>query len=133
MEYNGPNLKLYDSVLNHMLDAPTGDVGAHMRRIGLEILTGARALVPVHHGRLRSSLKMTHNRSSLGQYVEVGSNLRYAYVQHEGERPHLIRPHLGRILRFNVGGRMVFAHLVHHPGFRGRQYLTIPLRRAVRR
>lgn len=34
----------------------------------------------------------------------------------EGTRPHTIRPRARRALRFNVGGRVVYARVVHHPG-----------------
>ncbi len=34
----------------------------------------------------------------------------------EGTRPHIIRPRNKKALRFRVGGRIVFATVVHHPG-----------------
>lgn len=37
----------------------------------------------------------------------------------EGTRPHVIRPRSKKVLRFKVGGRVVFARQVNHPGFKG--------------
>lgn len=130
--YEGPFLQLDHRALDRMLNSTTGEVGRHLHRIGLQILTGARRLVGVDTGRLRASLYMRHERTIRGQYVQVGSNLSYAYMHHEGTRPHVITPNTGRVVRFNVGGRVVYARKVNHPGYRGRKYLTIPLRRAVR-
>lgn len=133
VEYSGPFLQLDDLALDHILNSTTGDVGGHMRRIGLQILERARRMVPTRTGHLRASLYSRHDRRGKFQYVQVGSNLHYALDVHEGTRPHLIVPHHSRMLRFNVGGRVIFAHQVHSPGSRGKKYLTIPLAEAVRR
>jgi hypothetical protein len=41
----------------------------------------------------------------------------------DGTRPHVIKPVTAKALRFKVGGRTVFARLVHHPGTRARPFL----------
>ena len=66
------------------------------------------------------------------QYVAVGSKLPYAAAHHEGTRSHLITASTGRIMRFNVGGKVVYAQKVNHPGTKPNNYLTVPMRRAVR-
>lgn len=132
-DFQGPNLRLDNTALDVMLNSTTGEVGRHMKWIGVQVLTGARAMVGVRTGRLKASLYMRHERTTRGQYVQVGSNVRHALVHHEGARPRVITPDSGRILRFNQGGRVIYARKVNHPGFRGRKYLTVPLRRAVRR
>lgn len=132
ISYDGPHLKLYDRVLDHELNNPPGMVGRHMKTIGVKILVGAKAMVGVRSRALRTSIRMSHARDTRGQYVTVGSDLNYAYVHHEGSRPHVSTPKTGRVLRFRSGGRVVYARKVNHPGFRGRKYLTIPMRRAVR-
>lgn len=118
--------------LDHLLNQPSGDVGRHLYEIGLKVQAGAKLLVRRRTGRLSRSIYVNRGRDARSQYVMVGSNLRYAYDVHEGTRPHVIAPHNGRILRFRQGGRVVYARLVHHPGSRGRKYLTIPLSRVVR-
>lgn len=130
--YDGPHLRLDERALDHLLNSTTGDVGRHMRRIGVKILVGARAMVGVRSGALKRSLYMKHNRGRRSQYVQVGSNLRYAYLHHEGAKPHAIVSPSGRMLTFRSGGRVIYAKKVSHPGFRGRNYLTVPLRRAVK-
>lgn len=117
--------------MDQLLNSPSGDVGRHMRRIGKLILDGAKRLVGVRTGALKRSLYMRHERSARGQLITVGSNLRHALVHHEGATPHVIIAH-GRVLRFNQGGRIIYTRRVSHPGFRGRNYLTVPLRSAVR-
>lgn len=45
-----------------------------------------------------------------------------------GTRPHVIRPRRKKALRFDVGGRTVFAAVVHHPGTRPNDFLGRALR-----
>lgn len=129
--YNG-RVTWNEPALDHLLNQPSGDVGRHLEVIALRVQAGAKAIIRRRTGRLSRSLYISHARDFRGQYVQVGSNVRYALLVHEGTRPHLIRPEHGRVLRFREGGRVVYARLVHHPGSRGRKYLTIPLARAVR-
>ena len=50
---------------------------------------------------------------------------------HNGTRRHPIRPRrTGGYLRFEVGGRVVYARQVNHPGYRGDPFLTRALRDA---
>lgn len=42
----------------------------------------------------------------------------------EGTRPHVIRPRRANVLRFEVGGRAVFARKVNHPGTRANNFLA---------
>jgi hypothetical protein len=46
----------------------------------------------------------------------------------EGTRPHIIRRHRAKALRFEVDGRVVFASVVHHPGTRPNNFLGRALR-----
>ncbi|WP_432001629.1 hypothetical protein [Streptomyces sioyaensis] len=46
----------------------------------------------------------------------------------DGTRPHVIRPRRKKALRFDVGGRTVFAAVVHHPGSRPNDFLGRALR-----
>lgn len=41
-----------------------------------------------------------------------------------GARPHLIRPKAKRVLRWPSGGGWRFAKVVHHPGYKGDNYLA---------
>ncbi|WP_234467785.1 hypothetical protein [Streptomyces sp. MBT62] len=46
----------------------------------------------------------------------------------DGTRPHIIRPRRARALRFEVGGEVVFAGKVRHPGTRPNDFLARALR-----
>lgn len=58
----------------------------------------------------------------------IGSDVEYAEMVHDGTRPHIIRPRRKRALRFRVGGRVVYAKFVRHPGTRARPFLDRALR-----
>ena len=74
-------------------------------------------------GRLKRSLKMTHERSSRGQFVMVGSKLNYALMHHEGTRPHIITPNRAQVMVFNKGPRVIYTTSVRHPGTKANRYL----------
>ncbi len=53
---------------------------------------------------------------------------RLAGFVNDGTRPHRIVPKNGSVLRFTVGGRVVYARVVNHPGTRARPFLDQALR-----
>lgn len=126
------SIRWNERALDTLLNNPYGDVGRYMRRVGLKILAGAHGMAGMRTGELRRKLYMKQGRQGRFQYVEVGSKARHAYMHHQGTKPHQILPESGRVLRFNVGGRVVYARKVSHPGTRGNEFLTIPMRKAVR-
>lgn len=116
-----------------------GIVGRDMNRRGFYIATRARAQVGVDTGKLRRTIRHnTYNGRSLarGPYTRVSAgdkNTRYALTHHQGTRPHEITPSARKsVLKFNVGGRTVYATRVMHPGTRENNYLTDHLAAAVR-
>lgn len=127
------NITYNEAALYKLLNSPKGAVGLHMRKIGLEILAGSKSMVGIRTGRLKRSLAMRQGVRGRVQYVAVGSNVSHALMHHEGTGPHKITASPGRIMRFNVGGKVVYAHKVNHPGTKPRKYLTVPMARAVRR
>ncbi|MGD9485749.1 hypothetical protein WDH52_21265 [Streptomyces sp. TRM70308] len=46
----------------------------------------------------------------------------------DGTRPHVIRPRRAKALRFDMGGWVVFAKRVNHPGTRANNFLAEALR-----
>jgi len=88
-----------------------------------QILAEMEARVPVDTGNLRRSLGVrVHN-----DRVIIGPNVNQApyagYVEF-GTKPHVIRPkRAGGVLRFNVGGTIVYAKVVHHPGTKAQPYV----------
>lgn len=47
----------------------------------------------------------------------------------DGTRPHIIRPRRAKALRFEVGGRVTYAKVVHHPGTAPNNFMGRALRR----
>lgn len=101
--------------------------GASLRELegtGRRVLNRAKILCPVDTGRLRASLRGKASRTwTLRPQFTVSSNVDYAPMVHDGTRPHIIRPRTKQVLKFNVGGQVVFAKVVHHPGTRARPFL----------
>jgi hypothetical protein len=123
-------LTLYKPILNFELNNRRGMVGRYLHEVAILIQTGAKTQVGVRTGQLRRSIKIQHIDGSIGQSVKIGSSLHYAYLHHEGTRPHLIVPKTaGSPLRFRSGARIVHTTLVRHPGTRANRYLTDHLTR----
>ena len=103
---------------------PAGKVGRYLARKGNMVSAAAKSQAGVRTGSLRASIHMRHMRDTRGQYVKVGSPLKYALVHHEGSRPHLIKPDRAHVLRYVNRGRVMYAHMVMHPGTKPNRYLT---------
>lgn len=96
-----------------------------MARFSRRTATQARQDVPVRTGNLgrqigEGPISMIGPKTAHGS---VHDNADYALYVHEGTRPHVIRPKNAQALRFNVGGREVFAKRVDHPGTKARPFL----------
>lgn len=101
---------------------------AELREGARQVVNRAKILTPVDTGRLRSSIKSNVN----GDRATIETNVSYAPYVHDGTRPHIIRPRRRPALRFRVGGQVVFARVVHHPGTRARPFLVRALREVAR-
>lgn len=132
--YEGPSkVKFVPGALTYLLDDPRGPTGRHLRKIGILIARSARKIAGRDTGELRRAIYVRQGTRGRYQYVQVGADVRHAYDHHEGTRRHTITPRTGRILRFNVGGKVVYARKVNHPGTRPRKYLTTPMIRYVKK
>lgn len=94
-----------------------------------QVVNRAKVLCPVDTGRLRASIRL-ERRSLLGLRMRwtVGSDVEYAAMVNDGTRPHKIRPKNAKALRFVVGGRVVYARVVNHPGTKAQPFLDRALR-----
>ena len=103
---------------------------SELRQVGPRVVNRAKILAPVDTGRLRAAIgPPKYSRTwTLRPRVTIEVNVDYASFVHDGTRPHVIRPRNARALRFMVGGQVVYARVVHHPGTRARPFLD----RAVR-
>jgi hypothetical protein len=126
-------LVLYKPVLHYELNVPAGMVGRYMGKLGNKIKVGAQARVGVRTGLLRASIHVSQGMSSGKQYVKVGSSVSYAFMHHEGTRPHIIAAKPPGVLRFTSRkGGVVHASTVMHPGTKPNRYLGSQLRRHIR-
>lgn len=109
-----------------------GEARKTIRRRAPEVLNRAKVLAPVDTGRLRASGKIQY--SSLFSFrpkATVIFDTDYAAFVNDGTAPHIIRPRRAQVLRFTVGGRVVFARVVHHPGTRANPFLDRALREVL--
>lgn len=116
--------KPYKSQMDYLLKQPQGVVGRHLFRKAVMIREMARMQVGVRTGALSASISISQERSMTGQSVRIGSTLSYAYMHHEGTRPHMISGQNGGMLRYTRGGRVVYSRAVMHPGTRPNRYLS---------
>lgn len=98
-----------------------------------QVVNRAKILAPVDTGRLRASIRLERRRLlSLRSVYTIGSDVSYAPMVHDGTRPHQIRPrNPGGVLRFRMGGRVVYAKVVNHPGTRARPFLDDAVRQVA--
>ena len=127
------NLVLYKSVLNYELKTRNGMVGQYLHRKALLIQRDAQEMVGVKTGRLKASIHIRHISRASGHSVSIGSNLSYAFMHHEGTKPHLITPPPGKsTLRFTSKAKIIHTKLVMHPGTKPNRYLSIPLANRIK-
>ena len=119
---NVVDIKFYPN-FNHMLNGAGGMVDNNMRRRALTVQAAARRQVGKRTGFLAKSIHSRRSRDTFGPYWYVGSTVSYAYMHHEGTRPHVIARSGGGKLRFATSGGIVFAPIVRHPGTRPNRYL----------
>lgn len=85
----------------------------------------AEHAAPVDKGELRRSRRVSGIRSTAtGFSATIQFTAPQAKWTEDGTRPHIIRARRGKVLRFVVGGRTVFARSVHHPGNKGTHWFT---------
>jgi hypothetical protein len=114
--------------LDFVLRDAKGPVQLHVANKGREVEGFARQRVGVKTGELKRSIGSRVVRSHKGGYsTEVFASAPYALFHHSGTRPHIIRPRNASVLRFEVGGSVVFAKRVWHPGFRGNRFLWLAM------
>lgn len=119
-------IRLDRAVLNRQL---RGESRARLEVAARQVVNRAKVLAPVDTGRLRASIRIEARRTlTLRTIYTVGSDVEYAAMVNDGTRPHVIRPKNKQYLKFTVGGRVVYAKVVNHPGTRARPFLDRALR-----
>lgn len=123
--------KVNDAVVFAILNEKNGMVARELARRGRKVEMAAKKLVGKESGALRTSINSSMQRDSRGIYCRVGSPLPYALDEHNGTRRHRITAKPGRVLRFPVNGKIVFAASVMHPRTRPNPYLLKALPAAM--
>lgn len=116
-----------------VFSSTNGDLYRHLGKLGREIERAAKRMVGVDSGELRADIHYRIRHDQAGPFVEVGADLPYAKMHHDGTVPHVIAARNTRFLRFTQRGRVVYARRVYHPGTRPNPYLTVPMTLAVTR
>lgn len=138
-------VRLDSQAIQRLMESPQGPVVRHAMVKGDEVKAGARRRVGVSRPdpqaatrsggsqHLRDTITKRLVTDSKGVGVHVGDlddSAPHARYHHDGTSPHVIRPVRARMLRFTVGGRVVFASIVQHPGTKANPYLVDAARAA---
>jgi hypothetical protein len=132
--YKFQRVEIYDIKLREYLNTPRGHLWHELETRGRAAVVAAKNDVGVKTGRLKDSIYMRHVGHFRGQYIQIGSEVEYAYMHHEGTRPHEIRSKPGGpdLLKFpNKGNKSGFTYIryVRHPGSRANPFLSRQLHR----
>jgi hypothetical protein len=115
------------NALERMLRLPGGLVYESMRRRLNRAEAVARVTAPGSMSEHISSSIDGRGRNIIGRLESTHPATIYVI---KGTRPHIIRPVRAKALRFMVGGRVVYARIVRHPGNAPNDFLTRALRAA---
>lgn len=110
--------KLERVFVDQELPKAMGDIALHIER-------EAKKRAPVDTGNLSASIASVVEKIAGGYQAIVGTNVEYAAAVEFGTGPHTIT---GTPLRFTVGGEVVFATSVDHPGTPPQPFLGPALR-----
>lgn len=130
MSFNvSTSFRLDQSRVRRLLRLPGGVVDRNLRRRVERVQMAAERLAPGTMGQdIRSSLRYTSD----GPVGTITCTHPATIFVVGGTPPHIIRPRRpGGFLRFTVGGRVVYARIVHHPGTAKNDFLTEALRAAL--
>lgn len=122
-------LRIDWQAVDRMLTSPTGMVGRDCQQRADRTAARARQFAP---GSMSERIAPPIVQSLAGG-PSANITVRHPAVGYviNGTRPHQIRPVRARALRFTVGGRVVFARLVNHPGTQPNDFLNKALPAAL--
>lgn len=115
------------------LDGMQEALRPRIQALGRRITANAKQRVPVDTGTLRRTIGF--RTLARGGQVELSlfATAEHASWVHDGTRPHMIVPRRARVLRFQAGGREVFAMRVRHPGTRPRPFMRLAIQEEIQR
>jgi hypothetical protein len=117
------------SRIERMLRLPGGLVYRNMERRVRRVEAEAIRRAP---GSMGHTIRAQIRRGPGGDFQGV-INVRHPAALYVigGTRPHVIRPVRARALRFTIGGQVVYAKAVMHPGTKPNDFLRQALRAAL--
>jgi hypothetical protein len=105
-----------------------GGPGDRLLRNKAERVAALARVYAAPHGSIAAGIEVG---PLIGKSIKVISTNPHTQFVNDGTRAHKIRPRRsGGVLRFVVGGRVVFAREVSHPGYRGTRFMERALRDA---
>lgn len=105
---------------------------ADAERVARQVAVRAKRLVPVRTGKTRDSIRVVKGSSWRGPtWSVVVMNTPIGEFLEEGTRPHKIRARRAKALRFEIGGRVVYARVVNHPGTKATHFLSNAMRQVA--
>lgn len=105
-----------------------GAINRTMRRIGKLMVPVLKGVTPVVTGKLKNSTRFQILGAPDTQVLQIRQGARsvegafYGEFVRKGTAPHVIVPRRGKALRFMIGGQVVFARRVNHPGTAANPY-----------
>lgn len=116
--------------IERMLRLPGGLVYRNMERRVRRVEAEAIRLAP---GSMKLGIRVSIENGPGGEFRgRIRSTHPATIFVVNGTRPHMIFPRRpGGVLRFEMGGRTVFARYVSHPGTRANNFLVEALRAAL--
>lgn len=123
------SFRLDQNRVARLLRLPGGVVDRSLRRRVERVQRAAQSLAP---GTMGDGIRVRIEYRASGPHgVIVSTHPATIYVVY-GTRPHVIRPRRpGGVLRFTVGGRVVYARFANHPGTRPNRFMIEALRQAL--
>lgn len=119
---------------NQLTRVIQGESRRVLRQRAPQVLNRARVLAPVDTGRLRSSGSIQYSGFfTFRPKATIVFNVEYAQMVNDGTRPHVIRPKNKQVLKFQMGGRTVYAKYVNHPGTKAKPFLDRAVREVMGR
>lgn len=122
LKFTSNRVKFYDTTLHNFLNTNRSrDPLTLWSSIEKSLNRGifrAKAEVGVKTGKLKSSISGYHTGSAKGQVYGIVAKRKYAYIHHEGSRPHKME-----IVRVSGRSKVLVSRTIMHPGTKPNPYL----------